>query len=391
MNSFANTILTLLLGWLRTFINNLWTIAGSGGSGAFFQFFASNWKVIVLFICLCGVVIDLVIYFIRWRPYYVWSSKLNRLRKGNRNEKAAHAQHGRQEQYAAPSDVYQAEPAQEDPYAYQQEDEPYAPQQQTVLYDQPHVIPQQFQPIVQTETQQPITYAPQAALTDQTTTYAPTAYSYPEQPAYTQPELFDPIFDDAPSHWNTDDTMLQSAVNGSYQHPNHDMQGTFGMPMPEPVNSVRELQATFAQSVPAEQPASFQEPIIQQPFDTTEIKSPVHPGLDSDAFRQNFGLSPAGSLSDFNSIDYEEMDEDIWDTDEDTSSFSPFAEHEDEEMVGQRRSRNPFAGIAKRARDLVGDDEKNPLTIRDLQKTVDLRTAFHDPVYPERNNESGDY
>ena len=46
--------------------------------------------------------------------------------------------------------------------------------------------------------------------------------------------------------------------------------------------------------------------------------------------------------------------------------------------------------LAKRARDLMGvEDEQHRPTIHDLQSTVDVTQAFHEPVYPKRNDRQG--
>lgn len=355
MNSFANTTITLLLGWLRTFINNLWTIAGSAGGGTLFQFVAANWKFIVLFICICGIGIDLVIYFFRWRPYYVWNSKLGRLTKGKRKKSA--------------TDTHE-------PFAAHIEQQPA--QHASVAHEQNESYESFFQPPEPAEAvtvahDETITFAPQASNHNQTMTYAPQGYAQPEPS-----ESFDPVFDDAPASW-ADETFVRPIHENAYQNPNHDMEGTFGMPMPEPINSLRDLHAGFAQ------------PYVPEPAppQVVETKAPVHPGLDSDAFRQNFGLSPAGSLSDF--VSSEADDNDL--QDDNANSFFPFASHMSNSESNQAKSRNPFANFAKKARNLVGgEDEDNPPTIRDLQATVDMRSAFHDPVYPERKDiESGDY
>lgn len=79
MNGFANAILTLLLSWMRVLVNDLWRLLSSEDAGLFYRFLAANWKVIVLILCAGGFVIDRIIYLIRWRPYYVWSSRLGRL------------------------------------------------------------------------------------------------------------------------------------------------------------------------------------------------------------------------------------------------------------------------------------------------------------------------
>ena len=81
MNGFANAILTLLLSWMRVLVNDLWRLLSSEDAGLFYRFLAANWKVIVLILCAGGFVIDRIIYLIRWRPYYVWSSRLGRLKR----------------------------------------------------------------------------------------------------------------------------------------------------------------------------------------------------------------------------------------------------------------------------------------------------------------------
>ena len=81
MNGFANAILTLLLSWMRVLINDLWRLLSSEDAGILYRFLAANWKLVVLILCAGGFVIDRIVYLIRWRPYYVWSSKLGRLRR----------------------------------------------------------------------------------------------------------------------------------------------------------------------------------------------------------------------------------------------------------------------------------------------------------------------
>ena len=105
MNGFANAILTLLLSWMRVLVNDLWRLLSSEDAGLFYRFLAANWKVIVLILCAGGFVIDRIVYLIRWRPYYVWSSRLGRLKR------ARAARHG---------DVYPEEdaiPPEEEPSA----------------------------------------------------------------------------------------------------------------------------------------------------------------------------------------------------------------------------------------------------------------------------------
>ena len=79
MNGFTNSLLSVLLSWVRSLVGNLWSFAGSDGGGSFYNFMAAHWLTVVVVLCAGGFVVDRLIYLIRWRPYYVWGSKLRRL------------------------------------------------------------------------------------------------------------------------------------------------------------------------------------------------------------------------------------------------------------------------------------------------------------------------
>ncbi|MBN1776744.1 MAG: hypothetical protein JW811_01355 [Clostridiales bacterium] len=72
MNSFTNTILTLLLGWLRTLLNAARDFVSSDSSTVFFNFFRDNWRVLFLVLCIVGFALDIIVYLVRWRPRPLW-------------------------------------------------------------------------------------------------------------------------------------------------------------------------------------------------------------------------------------------------------------------------------------------------------------------------------
>lgn len=80
MSGFFSTILSLLLGWVRTLISQLWQLFNSENGSALGAFLAKHWLWLVAGLCAAGVLIDLTVYFFRWRPDYVWATKLRRLR-----------------------------------------------------------------------------------------------------------------------------------------------------------------------------------------------------------------------------------------------------------------------------------------------------------------------
>ena len=102
----------------------------------------------------------------------------------------------------------------------------------------------------------------------------------------------------------------------------------------------------------------------------------VHPGLDLETFQQNIGLGAGSQLPSPSAPDAEAY-----------PNFTPFPEADRPEPAGAKP--RGLGALAKRARTLVGgEDERNPLSIRDLQSTVDVKNAFHAPVYPKKKPES---
>ena len=236
MNGFANAILTLLLSWMRVLVNDLWRLLSSEDAGLFYRFLAANWKVIVLILCAGGFVIDRIIYLIRWRPYYVWSSRLGRLKR------ARAARHG---------DVYPEEdaiPPEEEPSSspdgqevpFPDDSASHAPGAFDQAYPQDfgatraYAPAQDFAPGSQAPAmnQATVQYAP----LEQGPLYAP--YSQPYQP----PQDLDPVFDETEERWEEGDALVRPL----WDNPAEGMDSSFGAPRPEPIQSIRDMQAGFA-------------------------------------------------------------------------------------------------------------------------------------------------
>ena len=251
----------------------------------------------------------------------------------------------------------------------------FAPPVRQAGIQQPIQIQKQVvQPIYR---QPPAAYAPPVS-EPSTADFAPMARALPKEHApyaqpYEPPQNLEPVFDDELPAWDAGDTLVRPS--GAYQkdaNPARGMVDSFGRSMPEPVNYLRDMQAGFAPQLPPER--------IYPPYVPTG--APVHPGLGSDAFRQSFGLTPAGGIGQpaFAESQPKEVQ----------PAFTPYADENGEDVTRKRRS-NPLVQLAKKARDFVGvDDADHKLTIHDLQPTVDRRTAFHDPVYPKNMNNGGE-
>ncbi|MBQ9198402.1 MAG: hypothetical protein IJ157_14375 [Clostridia bacterium] len=83
MNNFANSLLHLLLSWMRALFGSLLSFA-QDGSGGIFAWLTGHWLPVAAVLLVLGITLDVIIYILRWRPQYVWRTKLNRLfHRGN--------------------------------------------------------------------------------------------------------------------------------------------------------------------------------------------------------------------------------------------------------------------------------------------------------------------
>ncbi len=77
ISGYSNKIVDLMLGWLKGLANwvlRLFNLAGSAG-GSPLMWLSQNWLKLLIFFLVLGVAMDLLIWLIRWRPYWVWFRK----------------------------------------------------------------------------------------------------------------------------------------------------------------------------------------------------------------------------------------------------------------------------------------------------------------------------
>ena len=77
LSGFSNAFVSIMLGWLKGVANwvlRLFNLAGNTG-GSPLLWLSQNWaKLLVLFLFI-GVAVDILVWLIRWRPYWVWFRK----------------------------------------------------------------------------------------------------------------------------------------------------------------------------------------------------------------------------------------------------------------------------------------------------------------------------
>ena len=82
MGSFANTLFTIMLGWIQTAASAIWSAFTTENGGSFFQWIGKNWIILAAVLCVSGMLVDFGIYLLRWRPMRVWKSFFRHLRHG---------------------------------------------------------------------------------------------------------------------------------------------------------------------------------------------------------------------------------------------------------------------------------------------------------------------
>ncbi|MBR5109932.1 MAG: hypothetical protein IK099_07035 [Clostridia bacterium] len=78
MNSFANSLFSLLFGWVRTITQRIWSSSATGAFGSFFSWLGDHWLWLALVLAICGTAVDMLVWLFRWQPYLIWQSRIRR-------------------------------------------------------------------------------------------------------------------------------------------------------------------------------------------------------------------------------------------------------------------------------------------------------------------------
>ena len=72
---YSNAIVNAMLGWLKGLAS--WVLKLFNLSGGFspLKFLADHWLQLLILFLVIGVVVDLLVWLIRWRPHWVWLHK----------------------------------------------------------------------------------------------------------------------------------------------------------------------------------------------------------------------------------------------------------------------------------------------------------------------------
>lgn len=77
MNSFANSLFNLLMGWFKTLARSVWDHLSDLGNTV--KGLGENWVAAAVVLLLLGIAVDRAVWFFRWRPDKVWRTRLRKL------------------------------------------------------------------------------------------------------------------------------------------------------------------------------------------------------------------------------------------------------------------------------------------------------------------------
>ena len=89
MGTFADSLFTVLMSWVRALVSGIWALFTSDHTTVL-EFFGKNWLAIAAVIVAAGLVIDWIIWLLRWQPYHLWAQKARRLLRMEEPEEEVH-------------------------------------------------------------------------------------------------------------------------------------------------------------------------------------------------------------------------------------------------------------------------------------------------------------
>ena len=78
MGVLTDSLFSALMSWVRALVSAIWALFGAERTTAL-EFLAKNWIGVAAVIIAAGLVMDWLIWLIRWQPYHIWAQRVRRL------------------------------------------------------------------------------------------------------------------------------------------------------------------------------------------------------------------------------------------------------------------------------------------------------------------------
>ena len=72
---FGNKLIEVLLSWFQYLVNSIVALLSGSEGGGFIKWLSNSWLGILFVLLICGSVINVSVYVIRWRPHWWWFAK----------------------------------------------------------------------------------------------------------------------------------------------------------------------------------------------------------------------------------------------------------------------------------------------------------------------------
>ena len=74
-DQFAGNVLEIMLSWFRALMSGVWSLFTGSSGGSLLSWLSGSWKSLLVILLTIGVVMDVIVYLLRWRPFWWWFRK----------------------------------------------------------------------------------------------------------------------------------------------------------------------------------------------------------------------------------------------------------------------------------------------------------------------------
>lgn len=77
MGTLADSLFNVLMSWVRALVNSIWALFTTDHM-TLLEFLGKNWVVLVVIMLAAGLVMDWLVWLVRWKPYHLWARRVRR-------------------------------------------------------------------------------------------------------------------------------------------------------------------------------------------------------------------------------------------------------------------------------------------------------------------------